>query len=152
MAKSNLYIYFNSKDDLYIQTVNFELNKWKDHIRKKADEKQDIRERLIAVSREAFAYISGNEIIRGLLDFDQSFFVLSICDSRFKKVNVDVSNILKEILLDGVREGVFIDMNVGVVTEYLYSVYIMLLVKDYANHDEEKCRQFLTILIRGLSK
>jgi hypothetical protein len=63
---------------------------------------------------------------------------------------------LKEIIRQGIDEGVFYPVDVDHVTEFLFSVYIMFLIRTYVKtNGSSTARMYeegLAVILRGLCK
>jgi hypothetical protein len=64
--------------------------------------------------------------------------------------------IMRDILAQGVREKSFHKMNVERATDFLFSVYIMFLIRAYVKKEErdveEMFREGLRLILRGLCR
>jgi hypothetical protein len=102
----------------------------------------------------SLAYIENNPTLRQVLIQDPSIFTLSTAEDRFREANERAMAMLKAILAEGVKSGVFYPMDVNHITEYLFSVYIMFLIKRYVKSDQSSSaimfREAVELTIRGL--
>lgn len=155
MTKGNLYVYFESKDAIYRQVVEQELIKWRMYAAAQAMDIADPVQKLYALCEAAFSYIRDCALLRGLARFDPGIFSISRRDDRFKQINKGAAGLLRDTLEEGMRAGVFIGMDVEIMTRYLFSTYMMLLIQGYAYQLEDvdgTYREFLKILVRGIIK
>jgi len=154
MTKSNLYFYVKSKRDLYEKTIEFALSQWKESVREAVANEKEIVTKFRLLAIKSIEYIENNKTIQTILMNDPSIFTLSSNEDRFYQTNLSAKNIIRDILEEGIREKVFIPVDVEHVTEYLFSVYIMFLIKTYVKSDTSSSEKMffegLELTIRGL--
>ncbi len=156
MTKSNIYFYFKTKRELYEQTVSHALTQWRDAIAAEIRNVRGAKEKFALVSHRAFDYVDNHGELRALLIKDPEIFTLSPSEDRFYEVNYGAMMILKDIIQQGINEGVFHPVDVGHVAEFLFSVYIMFLIKTYVKTNGSSSKRMyeegLAIIFRGLCK
>ena len=154
MTKGNLYFYVKNKKQLYEQTITHALTQWKDHVKKAVEKKIDPVEKFQTMAVSALAYIEKNAPLRRIIMNDPSIFTLSPKEDRFSETNQAAMAILKTILEQGVEQKHFYPMDVDQVTIYLFSVYMMFLIKTYAKGDQGSAKKLFTTAVelnlRGL--
>ncbi|MBA3011785.1 MAG: TetR/AcrR family transcriptional regulator [Proteobacteria bacterium] len=154
MTKGNLYFYVKNKKQLYEQTITHALTQWKDHVKKAVDKKSDPVEKFRVMAVSALAYIEKNAPLRQVIIKDPQIFTLSPREDRFAETNQAAMVILKDILKQGVAQKKFYPMDVDQVTAYLFSVYMMFLIKTYVNADQASSKKLFAIALelnlRGL--
>jgi len=154
MTKGNLYFYVKNKKQLYEQTINHALTQWKDHVKKAVAKKTDPADKFRIMAVSAMAYIEKNAPLRRVIMNDPKIFTLSPKEDRFSKTNQAAMVILKDILEQGMEQKKFYPMDVDQVTVYLFSVYMMFLIKTYVKADQGSSKKLFTaaleLNIRGL--
>ncbi len=154
MTKGNLYFYVKNKKDLYEKTINYALTQWKTSVEQVMEGEGDMVTRFRTMAMASIEYIENNPRLRQVLINDPSIFTLSAKEDRFRETNLNAMAILKAVLAEGVRQGIFYPMDVDHITEYLYSVYIMFLIKRYVKSESSSSktmfREALELTIRGL--
>ncbi|MGM0431982.1 MAG: TetR/AcrR family transcriptional regulator [Spirochaetota bacterium] len=153
MTKSNLYFYFPSKHDLYEQVVRMSLLTWQQSVAKAAKEQPGIRQRFIMLARMGFTYLREDEELSAMVIQDSSILSLSKRDDRFLDVNAQSLGLLMAVLNEGIAAGVFRTVDVQLTGEFLFSLYMMMLLKTYVKREENTQQQFeeaLEIIVRGL--
>ena len=154
MTKGNLYFYVKNKRDLYEKTIEFALTQWKNFVSDSVSADMDVVSGFRTLVIKSIEYIENNKTLQSILINDPSIFTLSSNEDRFYETNVSARNILKQILEQGIQEKVFYPMDVEHVTEYLFSVYIMFLIKNYVKSDTSSSEKIfsegLELTIRGL--
>jgi AcrR family transcriptional regulator len=154
MTKGNLYFYVKNKRDLYEKTVLHALNRWQESVAEAVVGETDLVAGFRTMALASLAYIENNPTLRQVLIQDPSIFTLSTAEDRFREANERAMTMLKAILAQGVNEGVFYPMDVDHITEYLFSVYIMFLIKRYVKSDQSSSaimfREAVELTIRGL--
>lgn len=83
-------------------------------------------------------------------------FTLSRSEDRFFEVNQRAMGMLRQVIQEGVDEGAFHPMDVDAVTEFLFSVYILFLIKTYVKSDagsgDRMYQAGLELVFRGLCR
>jgi len=154
MTKGNLYFYVKNKKDLYEKTVDYALNQWKTAAENAMNTEKDMVSKFRVMAIASIEYIENNPTLRQVLINDPSIFTLSSKEDRFRKTNLNAMTILKSVLEQGVKQNIFYPMDVDHITEYLFSVYIMFLIKRYVKSESSSSktmfREALELTIRGL--
>ncbi|MBN2879819.1 MAG: TetR/AcrR family transcriptional regulator [Clostridia bacterium] len=136
MTKSNLYIYFKNKEDLYKKSVSYQLLKWEKEVEKSVQSQKYASDKFETVCRKSFEYIGNNEILKRLAEKDRGIFSTNHDDDRFIDVNSRAQQILKDIIAEGIKTGEFRTVDVDNISEYLFSNYMMFLIKLYSKKDK----------------
>jgi AcrR family transcriptional regulator len=156
MTKSNLYFYVTSKRDLYEQTVGSALREWRDSVAEAISEKEDVVKKFKVMTAKSFEYLSHQEDLRSILINDPGIFTLSPEEDRFYEINQGAMLLIKDILIQGINEGVFYKIDVEHMTELLFSIYIMFLIKTYIKSEGGSAfrmyEEGVTLIIRGLCR
>ncbi|RJP79967.1 MAG: TetR/AcrR family transcriptional regulator [Desulfobacteraceae bacterium] len=156
MTKSNLYFYVANKRDLYEQTVGDALRQWRDSIASAIAEKDDAVDKFSVMASKSFEYLSHHPDLRSILIMDPGIFTLSPEEDRFAEINQGAMLLIKDILVQGVREGVFYEVDVDHISELLFSIYIMFLIKTYIKSEGISAfrmyEEGLALILRGLCR
>ncbi|MBC2717089.1 MAG: TetR/AcrR family transcriptional regulator [Desulfobacteraceae bacterium] len=156
MTKSNIYFYVKNKQDLYEKSVSHALEKWRDTIAAEIETVDSAKEKFAIAAGRSFEYLEDHGELRALLIKDPDIFTLSPSEDRFYEVNRGAMMMLKAVIQQGIDEGVFYPVDVDHVTEFLFSVYIMFLIKTYVKSDgsssERMYEEGLALIFRGLCK
>jgi AcrR family transcriptional regulator len=131
MTKSNLYFYVANKRDLYEQSIRHALKQWRDSVAAAIAKKNDAVEKFKVMALASFQYLADDEQLRSILIADPGIFTLTPAEDRFYEINQGAMLLIKEILVQGIKEGRFYEIDVDHTTEFLFSVYIMFLIKTY---------------------
>lgn len=156
MTKSNIYFYVKNKRDLYEKSVSHALEEWRATIEKELEAANNAKEKFVIASIRAIEYIEGHRELRALLIKDPDIFTLSPSEDRFYEVNHRAMQMLKSVIQQGIDEGAFYPVDVDHVSEFLFSVYIMFLIKTYVKSDgsssDRLYEEGLALIFRGLCK
>jgi len=156
MTKSNIYFYVKNKRDLYEKSVSHALEKWRRTIEKELEAAGNAKEKFVIASTRAIEYLEGHRELRALLIKDPDIFTLSPSEDRFYEVNHRAMQMLKSVIQQGIDEGTFYPVDVDHVSEFLFSVYIMFLIKTYVKSDgsssDRMYEEGLALIFRGLCK
>jgi len=131
MTKSNLYRYARNKKDLYEQAVRYGLQKWQSRAAGAIEDLSDPAEQFRLFCTTGFSYLDRDRVLRSILIRDPSIFPVTASEDRFADINDASAGFLEQILRRGIAEGVFRDLPVPETTRYLYSVYVMFIVRTY---------------------
>ena len=87
---------------------------------------------------------------------DPGIFTLSPGEGRFFEINRRAMLLIKDILVQGIKEGKFYEVDVDYMTEFLFSIYIMFLIKTYTKSKENSAlgmyEQAVDLILRGLCR
>ena len=135
MTKSNLYLYFDNKEDLYIKSVSYQLAKWSGEVKEVIKNLHSATAKFEVMCKKSFEYINENKIVKDLVENDPDIFVINHDNDRFLEVNLKSEKMVKEIITEGMESGEFRQMNADNIDEYLFSTYMMFLIKIYSEKD-----------------
>jgi len=80
-------------------------------------------------------YLNEDVDLRNVLQNDPAIFPLNTNEDRFAHINRESMNILKGILGRGIETKRFRDIDIGNTTAFLYSVYVMFIIRSYVKSD-----------------
>lgn len=156
MTKANLYNYVQSKEDLYHQAVALALKKWRVAVEKKVSRFNGPVEQFKVMVRESMVYVEHDEVLQKILLQDKRIFSISTETDQFSEINSIARNMLRGLLEDGIGRGMFYPVDTELVSEYLFSTYMMFLMKRYVIMEGERTSRVfdeaMRILVRGLVK
>jgi len=154
MTKGNLYFYVKNKKQLYELTIVHALTQWQEYVKRAVDKQTDPVDKFQTMAVSARAYIEKNAPLRRVIMNDPNIFTLSPKEDRFSEVNQAAMAILKGILEQGIELKCFYPMDVDQVTIYLFSVYMMFLIKTYVKADQTSSKKLFATAVelnlRGL--
>ena len=108
------------------------------------------------MAKTSFAYLSRHEALRSILIMDPGIFTLSPSEDRFYEINQGAMLLIKDILVQGVNEGRFVEVDVDHITELLFSIYIMFLIKTYIKSEGSSAslmyEEGVALIVRGLCR
>ncbi len=137
ITKSGLYRYCKDKRDLYEKSVSYGLIQWQQTSARSIDDVKDPLEQVKNYATAGMLYLNGNTDLKNVVQNDPSVFPLNTREDPFAAINLESMNILKKVLKRGVRTGRFRKMNVDRTASFLYSVYVMLIIRSYVMSDIE---------------
>ncbi len=156
MTKSNIYFYVANKRDLYEKTVRNELIQWRDSVALNVEKTRDVVEKFQIMARTSFEYLTVHTDLHQILINDPSIFTLSPEEDRFSEINKGAMNMIKEILVQGIKENRFARVDVDHTAELLFSIYVMFLIKAYVKSEGSSAikmyHQGLALILRGLTR
>ena len=156
MTKSNLYFYVANKRELYEHTVGDALRQWRDSVASAVAKKDDVVEKFSVMATKSFEYLLSNEELRSILIMDPGIFTLSPEEDRFFEINQGAMLLIKDILVQGIKEGRFYEVDVDHMTELLFSIYIMFLIKTYIKSEGSSALRMyeegVALILRGLCR
>jgi AcrR family transcriptional regulator len=156
MTKGNLYLYVENKRDLYEKAVAHGLLRWQDMVGRAIEKIDDIEEQFLTMCRKSYTYLSRDVSLRTVLINDPSIFPLSSKEDPFYEINHASMQMLRSVLERGIGEGRFREVDVDHVTEFLYSIYVMFIIKTYVKSEgkstQKMFEQGVDIILQGLLK
>ncbi len=156
MTKSSLYLYARSKEDLYEKTVRYALTRWQEHVLERTKGIDDPSGRLKTLFISAFDYLTGDNDFRRVLVRDPAIFSIDPGRDRYRDINERAVGMIREILEAGIAAAVFRDIRAEDTARYLFSIYIMFIMRTYVFSGEVTARELfdtaVDINIEGLLK
>ena len=156
MTKGNLYLYVKDKRDLYEKAVSHGLLRWQAMVARSIEKVDDVCEQFLILCRKSYTYLSRDVSLRAVLINDPSIFPLSSREDRFSEINQASMGMLRNVLSRGIREGRFREVDVAHLTELLYSIYVMFIIKTYVKSEGKSTlkmfEQGIDIVLNGLLK
>lgn len=154
MTKGNLYFYVSGKRDLYEKTVSSALQQWRETVAAAVAEVDDVVEKFSVMARLSFEYLVDHEDLRAILTKDPSIFSLTPREDRFYEINSGAMQLIKNILVQGIGEGRFHQVDVDHTAELFFSIYIMFLIKRYVKSEgvssSRMYEEAVKIVLRGI--
>ena len=135
MTKGNLYLYVKDKRDLYEKSVAHAFREWQEKVAKEVEGKKDVVVRFRVMCVKAYQYLSLNEDLQRIVLQDPTIFTLSPGEDRFYTVNLAAVDMIKQLLEQGMREGRFRKVDVEPMAEFLFSIYIMFIIRTYVKSE-----------------
>lgn len=156
MTKGNLYLYAKNKRDLYESSIAFALKKWQQNAYEAAMGEDSIVNQIYKYCLQGYDYLQKNPELQTLIINDPSIFPLSTNEDRFYEINLESMGLLKSMLQLGIDEGIFRNIDIDDVAEFLYSVYVMMIIKTYVKPERKFSPAFLengfNLIMNGLLK
>lgn len=156
MTKSNIYFYVRNKKELYEKTVAHALRSWRDTVAEAIGQEEDAVAKFIIMAKTSFDYIEDRKDLQAILVQDPGIFTLSTREDRFYEINQGAMQLVRDILEKGIRDGKFHSVDIDHAAEFLFSVYIMFLIKTYVKSERSTIAgiygEGLGMVLRGLCK
>lgn len=154
MTKGNIYLYVRDKRDLYEKSVSHALVKWQSRVFEQMSAETDVIRQFSVMSNRAFEYLAGDVDLHAILVNDQSIFPISFAEDRFREINKASMDMVRELIRRGIREKKFRKIDVESAVEFIFSVYIMFIIKTYVKHESRPTETMfstgLDMLLNGL--
>ncbi|HDP25518.1 MAG TPA: TetR/AcrR family transcriptional regulator [Deltaproteobacteria bacterium] len=156
MTKGNLYLYVKDKRDLYEKVVSHGLLHWQNQVFESISKKEDVVDQFVTLCQKSFSYLEKDVPLRTVLMNDPSIFPLSRKEDHFSEINRFSMDMLRSLLRKGIREGKFRDVDVNRVTDLLFSIYVMFIIRTYIQSEGRSIKkmfeQMIDIVLNGLLK
>ena len=156
MTKSNIYFYVAGKRDLYEQAIRNALTLWRDSVAAAIAEKDNAVEKFTVMAVKSYEYLANDEDLRSILIMDPGIFTLTPAEDRFHEINQGAMLLIRDIIVQGIDEGLFIEVDVDHTAQFLFSVYIMFLIKTYIKSEGVSAfrmyEQGTALVLRGLCR
>ncbi len=154
MVAGTLYRYIKDKRDLYEKSVAFGITKWQTKVRESVEATDDVSEQFVLLCKKGYQYLSQDVDMRKILMDDPSIFPLSPRKIRFPGIDNTSLDMIKMLLTKGIDQGVFRRVDVEPVSEFLYSIYVMFIIKTYVksegNTASEMYEKGIDLILNGL--
>lgn len=156
MTKGNIYLYADNKRDLYEKAVAHGLTRWQAMVGKAVARLDDPIEQFMVMCKKSYVYLSRDVALRTVLINDPSIFPLSRREDPFSEINRASMDLLRNVLSRGVAEGKFRAVDVDHLTELLFSIYVMFIIKTYVKSEgkssQKMFEQGIDVVLHGLLK
>ncbi len=156
IANSTLYLYAENKKVLYHKAVAWGFGIWQSRVKAAVSEAAGPLLKLQVISHKAFEYLAEDKPLRKILEKDPELFPFTPSKDPFSDINYESVLMLKEILSEGVAEGIFDIPDIDAVAKFMFSIYVMFIQKTYiAAEGEEAGHIFenaIQLIVRGLIK
>jgi AcrR family transcriptional regulator len=160
MTKGNIYLYAQSKRDLYEKSFLHAIRKFQNFMVDAFQREKDVEKKIVAMAQAGFEFISRNEDFRSLLASDPD--LLRPAEETFSPQNVveygDVRDFSRKMLKDGLRQGIaekrFRDFDADYIADLLSQIYTMFIKEDYAISQEtaqfKKTEEIVNLILYGI--
>ncbi len=161
IANGTVYLYADSKRDLYRRAVEYGFDKWQARAASAAEAvgkgPGTSRARFEALCRAAYSYLASEPRLRRIVARDPALFPAAPgddADDPFVDINRRSVAMLEAAIAEGVGSGEFAVDDPLAAAELLFSLYRVMIEKAYVEEDGREGRRFeaaLGIIINGLS-
>ena len=141
MTKGNLYLYVKSKKELYRETVSWALQKWQMRVGEAIEKEVDVKNRFHVMCFKAVEYLSRDDHFRRVLIHDPDIFPMFPERDPFQEINRNSVLMIKNILEQGIREKKFRDVDTERVSEILFLIYKMFIIRTYIKNKDSVMQQ-----------
>ncbi len=152
IGKGTIYLYFRSKDEIFIYTIIFYLDKFVEELHREVEEFDDPRDKLRLIFRFHADYVRKTHLF-----WEAIFNSLSLKDPRkwgekeFFRVRSKLIGVIEDIVREGVEMGVFRgDLPMESLSRVIFMVFrsigSFLGFDEEFRIDEKKVNQFLATL------
>ena len=138
MTKGNLYLYVNNKKDLYHRTVSWALLAWQSKVSEAVNNKSDVKEKFYTMCLKAVEYLSFNLEFHQVLKRDPDIFPMFPAKDPFYEINQNSVALIRSILKQGVEENIFRNIEPERVSEVLFMIYKMFIIRMYIKTEDKK--------------
>ena len=156
MVKGNLYIYALNKRDLYEKAISNSFIRWQSRVAEAISSVEDIVDKFRIMSIKAYDYLHQDRDLRIIVQQDPTIFNISPSEDRFYEINKNSLEMIGDVLKQGIKQGRFRKVDIDSTSEFLFSVYIMFIIRTYVKTEDRTSRKLfetgLDILINGLIK
>ena len=154
MTKGNLYRYASGKRQLYEKTVAYCLLKWQQKVGEAIARETDPRRRFLVMCFKAVEYLAEDDPFRRLLAHDPDIFPMFAENDPYEEINNNSAGIIRDILEQGMAEGVFRKINPDRISNIIFMIYKMFIIRTYIQSKDEFIRDMFTdtvqLLMHGL--
>ncbi len=154
MTKSNLYLYAKNKKALYHDTVAWALTRWQNHVRSAVAKARDPKSQFTVMCFKAVEYLSEDNDFRRVLIHDPEIFPMFPVEDPFHDINRRSVEMIKDILVRGIREKQFRHADPDRLSEVIFSIYKMVIIRTYIRTKDDEMKEVFAnifeLMTRGL--
>jgi AcrR family transcriptional regulator len=156
VANGTLYLYAENKRVLYHKAVAWSFGIWQSRVRAAVAEVSGPLLKLDVITHKSFEYLAEDKSLRKILEKDPDLFPFIPSKDPFSEINRESVLMLKDILSEGVAEGIFEIPDIDAVAKFMFSIYVMFIQKTYVAAEGEEAghifEQAIQLIMRGLIK
>jgi len=158
IAAGTLYLYAKNKRDLYRSSVALGLHRWQQSVRNavSAASEGGVLAKLEALSSSAYLYLEEDITLRKILERDPELLPIIESKDPYLDINRQSVDMLRDILSEGVKAGIFEISDINDTAKSLFFIYIMFVQKTYiATEGDAVTGMFSTVsnlMMKGLLK
>lgn len=154
MTKGNLYRYASGKRELYEKTVAHCLLKWQLKVGEAIASETDPRRRFLVMCFKAVEYLADDDPFRRLLVHDPDIFPMFAENDPYEKINRNSTGMIRDILEQGIAEGVFREVSADRISNIVFMIYKMFIIRTYIQSRDDFIRDLFAdtvqLLMHGL--
>jgi Transcriptional regulator len=148
MTKGALYVYVRDKKDLYEQSVSFAMTEWQNRVKEAVEKEENVEKQFTVMCYKALQYLSEDNNLRKILVKNPDIFPIQSQHDPYYEINNNSRRLLQSILERGIRENRFRNVDTGMVTEIMFSIYKMFIVESYVFDQSQSHQKMFDELIR----
>jgi len=156
MTNANLYSYASSKQALYHDAVAYAMNKWQNYVKNAVAKAAEPIDQINALFDSAITYLSSDKDFCSILKNDPEIFPMFPNVDPFEEVNKLSLEMLESVLYNGIKKGVFADIEVPRAAHILFAIYKALIIEGYIlSEDDNFLKTYYetkNILLHGILK
>ncbi len=150
-----MYRYVKDKRELYEQTVAYGIRRWQDKVFEAMDGVADVKDQFLIMCRKGYEYLAQDRDMRAILIDDPTIFPLAPRKIRFPDIDEASITMIRTVLQKGIEQKAFRPVDVEVIAEFLYSIYVMFIIKTYVKSEGRSAQEMfdkgLELLLTGLA-
>jgi len=154
MTKGNLYRYAAGKRQLYEKTVTYCLLNWQQKVGEAIACETDPRRRFLCMCVKAVEYLAEDDAFRRLLAHDPDIFPMFPDNDPYEKINKTSTIIIRDILEQGMQQGVFRRIDPDRISNMIFMIYKMFIIRTYIQSKDEFIKEMfkdtVQLLMHGL--
>ena len=154
MTAANLYAYFQSKRELYEQTVSYAMLRWQTKVRGAVSKKRKAVEKLNTLCSGALYYLKEDPEFTALLESDPSIFPMFPTVDPYEEINAASIHMIEDILNLGAKTGEFRKLDSAAVSRVIFGMYKSFIIRAYVQGEtefiEENLPQTMDLLLKGI--
>ena len=135
MSNSNVYSYAKSKQALYLDCIMYAIGNWQKYVRNAVDKEITPKDRLFKSFFAAVEFIEKNGDVQQLLKNDPTIIPMFPDVDLLEEFNNRSVNYLKELIEDGINQGVFKPIDTSVTAKVFFDLYKYFIISTYVRGD-----------------
>ena len=158
MAVGTIYLYAENKRDLYRSAVALGLKRWQQSVINAVSDASEngVLAKLDALITSGYYYLEKDIYLRKILEREPELLPIIESKDPFIDINRESVCVIRDILSEGVQEGIFEIENIEDTARSLFSIYIMFVQKTYIAAEGDYVKGMfntvISLMMRGLLK
>jgi hypothetical protein len=124
------------------------MTEWQNRVKEAVEKEENVEKQFTVMCYKALQYLSEDNNLRRILVKNPDIFPILSQRDPYYEINNNSRKLLQSILERGIREHRFRNVDTGMVTEIMFSIYKMFIVESYVFDQNQSHQKMFDELIK----